>query len=138
MVPCTGLIPGIIFSDKQKLDLVTCDEVLNIMDGHFDYAGIICCTCENYAAAAIHTCVIYIKPTVVLGLSMVSDQEGHCVIAGFQYCMLMNNMRHDDCRPYNPPIGGQTEQENGELTEMFPGHELHGNDCSTASPKVQK
>ena len=137
VVDYTKLIPGMRFSHKQKPHFVIFCKVLNIIDRHSGYTYIIPGTVEIKAVGVIDIFEKHIKATIDLPYSIVSDLVVLFMSAEFQDWLIKNGIRYKVSASYHSETDSQTERKNGELTEMFAGHELQETDWLTTAPKVQ-
>ena len=125
------------FSDKQKPHFVIFCKILNIIDRHSGYIYIISCTGEINAAGVIDIFEKYIKPTLGLPFSILSDQDVLFMSSEFQDWLIKNGIRHKVSTTYHSKTDAETDRKNRELTEMFADHELEVTDWLTTAPKVQ-
>ena len=69
-----------------------------------------------------------IEPTVGLRLSRVSDRDPLFMSGKLQEWLQVNGVRHKVTSTYHLELDEQTERKNKEISEMFAGAQLEGDD----------
>ena len=137
-VDCATLIPGFKNMHGDKPHMIQFHKLLVISDRLSDFTFLIPCISEITAENVISMFENWIKPTVGLPVTIISDQDTLFMSTAFQDWLSKNGILHKASSAYHPETDGASERKNKSIIPIFAAKNAEkGMNWVSASPSVQ-